>query len=305
MKVSPSVLARLQAITALRQINDSQFAAMCGVGADGQRRSRNWGNKLLRRGAGLWPVTSRHAFAEQQGLPLDYFDEHVTYPVPTSAIEIPSRAGLRRFGGAPFVLGQQGGGAPRSTNDPLPTVTTDGAISCVEPFLLPNQGNVVRSIDRPMPTITAEGGRSIGLVEPFVVQITHGGREHELGKPLPTITGGSRGDLALVEPFTMPYYSNGGQLARPVSQPVGTITTRDRFALVISDGVDIRFRMLQPHELAAAMGFPAGYQFLGTKTETIRMIGNAWSCRVAQALCACLLRDHARVGRTRREEAIA
>ncbi|MCL4848729.1 MAG: DNA cytosine methyltransferase [Acidobacteria bacterium] len=215
------------------------------------------------------------------------------------------KAGLRRFGGAPFVLGQQGGGAPRSTNDPLPTVTTDGAISCVEPFLLPNQGNVVRSIDRPMPTITAEGGRSIGLVEPFVVQITHGGREHELGKPLPTITGGSRGDLALVEPFTMPYYSNGGQLARPVSQPVGTITTRDRFALVISDGVDIRFRMLQPHELAAAMGFPAGYQFLGTKTETIRMIGNAWSCRVAQALCACLLRDHARVGRTRREEAIA
>lgn len=98
MKVSPSVLARLQAITTLRQINDSQFAAMCGVGPDGQRRSRNWGNKLLRRGAGLWPVTSRHAFAERQGLPLDYFDEHVTYPVPSSAIQIPSREPVSQEG---------------------------------------------------------------------------------------------------------------------------------------------------------------------------------------------------------------
>ena len=39
-----------------------------------------------------------------------------------------------------------------------------------------------------------------------------------------------------------------------------TITTKDRFGLVepCSDGetvYDIRFRMLQPHELAAAMSF--------------------------------------------------
>lgn len=218
-------------------------------------------------------------------------------------------AGLRRFGGAPFVLGQHGGGAPRSTNDPLPTVTTDGAISCVEPFLVVNNtNNVPKSLGEPLPTITT--GNRHYLVEPFLVPL-YGEREgqeprtHSVEDPVPTIPASGGGKFGLVEPFTMPYCSNGGQLARPVSQPVGTITTRDRFALVIPDGVDIRFRMLQPHELAAAMGFPDGYQFLGTKTETIRMIGNAWSCRVAQALCACLLRDHARVGRVRREEAIA
>lgn len=172
------------------------------------------------------------------------------------------QAGLERFSGRPFVLGQHGGSVARSTDEPLPTVTADGAISCVEPFLL---------------------------------QITHGGRTHPVSQPIPTITGGQRGDFALVEPFTMPYCSNGAQLARPVSQPVGTITTRDRFALVIPDGMDVRFRMLQRHELAAAMGFPADYQFVGTKTDAIRMIGNAWSVRVAQALCETVMRRHAAV----------
>lgn len=43
----------------------------------------------------------------------------------------------------------------------------------------------------------------------------------------------------------------------------------DRYAL------DIRFRMLQPHELAAAQGFPRGYEFAGNKTQRVRQIGNA------------------------------
>jgi site-specific DNA-cytosine methylase len=41
---------------------------------------------------------------------------------------------------------------------------------------------------------------------------------------------------------------------------------------------DILFRMLEPHELAAAMGFDgeeAKYEFAGTKTEKIKQIGNA------------------------------
>jgi DNA (cytosine-5)-methyltransferase 1 len=280
-------------------------------------------------------------------------------------------AGLRRFGGRPFVLGQQGGGAPRQTDQPLPTVTADGAISVVEPFLVEYHGErgdepprfrdlssplptlttenrfalaepflvpmygersgqepLTHSITEPVPTIPASGGGKFGLVtvdgrptadglgpathqckrcghwlwskhekcptclEPFVVQVTHGGRTHGINEPLPTITGGQRGDLALIEPFTLPYCSNGGELARPVSQPVGTITTRDRFALVIPDGMDVRFRMLQPHELAAAMGFPSGYEFVGTKSDTIRMIGNAWSCRVAEALCSAILNSY-------------
>jgi len=55
--------------------------------------------------------------------------------------------------------------------------------------------------------------------------------------------------------------------------------------------LDIYFRMLQPHELAAAMGFPRGYKWKGTKTETVKMIGNAVSVDIARALCKSLLTE--------------
>lgn len=256
-------------------------------------------------------------------------------------------AGLTRFSGKPFVLGQQSGSVPRSTNDPLPTIAADGAIGCVEPFLVEyhkeraGKAPRVRGLDEPLPTQSTEnrfglvepfvislsgteashinasaqsvdepirtvraGGMHHGLVEPFVVQVTHGCRERSVGEPLPTITGGQRGDLAVVEPFLSSYYGNGSNV--PVSQPVPTVTARDRFALVIPDGMDIRFRMLQPAELAAAMGFPANYRFIGNKSDTIRMIGNAWSCRVAEALCSCILERYVSPKSADwREEAIA
>lgn len=78
-----------------------------------------------------------------------------------------------------------------------------------------------------------------------------------------------------------------------IGAPVPTITSRDRFALVqpVVNGytLDVRFRMLQPHELAAAMSFPAGYSFAGNKGDTIRQIGNAVDCRMAEALCGAIL----------------
>ena len=73
------------------------------------------------------------------------------------------------------------------------------------------------------------------------------------------------------------------------------MTTNDRFALInpiwIGDGValDIHFRMLQSHELAAAQGFPSDYQFKGGKKEIIKQIGNAVAVGQAKALCSVLI----------------
>lgn len=159
--------------------------------------------------------------------------------------------GLMKFGGRPFLLSQQSGGAPRQTDDPMPTIAAGGAISFVQ--------------------TTARDAQRDGEIEPF----------------------------------TLPYCSNGGRLARLTSRPLGTITTRARLALVVPDGVDIRFRMLQPAELSAAMGFPADYRFIGTKTDTVRMIGHAWSCRVAQALCTGILAECSTPQRQRRRELAA
>ena len=73
-----------------------------------------------------------------------------------------------------------------------------------------------------------------------------------------------------------------------MNEPLDTITARDRFALVEPRGLDIRFRMLQPKELAQAMGFD-GYEFAGTKTDQVRQIGNAVAVRTAEALCGEML----------------
>lgn len=58
---------------------------------------------------------------------------------------------------------------------------------------------------------------------------------------------------------------------RAIDRPIGTITTKNQWALV-RDG---QIRMLTTGELAAAMGFPAGYQLPRTKKEAVRMLGNA------------------------------
>ena len=151
----------------------------------------------------------------------------------------------------PFVLGQQSGAAPRPTREPLPTVATDGAISVVTPFLAILRGqSEVRSADRPAPTVSCSGAH-LGLV--------------------------------------VPYYGNDE--AGGVDRPLRTVTCKDRFGLLEGETVtlDIRFRMLLPHELAGAQGFPREYAFVGNREEQVRQIGNAVCPPVAEALAFAAL----------------
>jgi DNA (cytosine-5)-methyltransferase 1 len=209
-------------------------------------------------------------------------------------------AGLRKFGGEPFIAvlrgtqDRQSGAWAKSTNEPLGTISAGGIHAALcEPFLVPMEHSgrqPVRGVDNPLPTITTAKGGSFGLVQPFVIQVAHEGSDHtrvrSCDDPLPTIPAGHRGELAICEPFLTKYY--GTAKARSVGIPLDTITAKDRFALVEPDGMDIRFRMLQPRELAAAMGFD-GYEFAGTKTDQVRQIGNAVAVRTAEALCGAML----------------
>ncbi len=195
----------------------------------------------------------------------------------------------------PFLLGQQSGSSPRSVNDPSPTIAGAGAISLVEPFLITLRGSQSRprSADEPLPTVSTGGGRGgvhAGLVEPFVVEYHSEKRPGEarvrsIEEPLATLTVENR--FGLCEPFLTKYYGSGAG-ATPVSDPLATVTAKDRFALVEPYTRGIRFRMLQPHELAAAMGFH-GYKFVGTKTDQVKQIGNAVQVDQAEALCASIL----------------
>lgn len=52
--------------------------------------------------------------------------------------------------------------------------------------------------------------------------------------------------------------------------------------------VDIGFRMLDVDELAAAQGFPRGYELFGTKAEQTKQVGNSVHTLVAKAICTAI-----------------
>lgn len=78
------------------------------------------------------------------------------------------------------------------------------------------------------------------------------------------------------KPFLMVYYGSDGSGGwQRTSRPLRTVTTVDRFAIVKRDnGVDV-MRMLQPDELAIAMGMQGMVFKHGSRREKIHMLGNA------------------------------
>ncbi len=95
--------------------------------------------------------------------------------------------------------------------------------------------------------------------------------------------------LVTWESLLVPYYGNG--TARTVREPVGTLSTRDRYALVQGqvDINDVRFRMLEPHEIGRAMSFADQYIVLGSKRERVRQYGNAVTPNCAEVIVAALV----------------
>lgn len=87
--------------------------------------------------------------------------------------------------------------------------------------------------------------------------------------------------------FVAPYYGSGsGETGRSLDRPLGTVTTRDRWAVIDGD----RMRMLNVNECRKAMGFPATYQLPARHKDAMHMLGNAVVPPVARdvinALCA-------------------
>ncbi|MBD8621709.1 DNA cytosine methyltransferase [Pseudomonas sp. CFBP 13727] len=160
----------------------------------------------------------------------------------------------------------------RDTADPLHTISAGGTHHELVTAFMERQfgASVGQAIDEPAPTITADGGGKSSLVE---LKLSP---EHEEG-------------ALRVAAFLISYY--GTENVSGCSNPAPTITTKDRLALVtvMVKGtpyviVDICLRMLQPHELYRAQGFPADYiidkgadgrKF--TKTEQVHMCGNSVS----------------------------
>ncbi|MEW2635427.1 DNA cytosine methyltransferase [Streptomyces sp. NPDC048389] len=186
-------------------------------------------------------------------------------------------------------------------SEPLADATMDriraGIAKYASPVTVPAGGtwrSEAAPLHRPMPTRTTRECDGLAI-PPFQISLRGGGcrtAARSVDEPVGAVTAsGNHHGLVTAQTLLVPYYSNGN--ARPVSDPVGTLTTKDRWSVVEAaremDMGDVRFRMLQPHEIGRAMAFPDDYIVLGNKTDKVRQYGNAVTPPVAELLVSALV----------------
>jgi DNA (cytosine-5)-methyltransferase 1 len=152
------------------------------------------------------------------------------------------------------------------------------------------------AVDEPLRTITAQPkGGSFALVTSHVIKLRNGNIGHSMNEPMHTISAGGN-HLGEVRAYLVSYYGTSG--AQDISQPLNTITTKDRHALVLVkiNGetyqiVDIGLRMFEPHELFKAQGFGEHYKISyssegkkRSKKDQVAKVGNSVPPIVAEAL---------------------
>lgn len=234
----------------------------------------------------------------------------------------------------PFIAGNGGSeyqAKPRAINKPAHTVLKESRACLVAPMIARQFGNSTgHGADEPNGTVTAGGGGKSQLVTTFLAKHFGGNytgpgaamdapahtvttTDHhavvtshlvhlrgtckdgrKVDQPMPKVTAGGL-HIGEVRAFLMKYYGNE-KSGVSLDEPLGTVTTNDRFGLVTVDGadyqiVDIGMRMLQPHELYKAQGFPEGYiidrDYRGqryAKDKQVARCGNAVPPPFARAL---------------------
>lgn len=158
----------------------------------------------------------------------------------------------------------------------------------LQPFLVGLGGPRIgpQSVDVPLPTVTCT--ERFALIQPFVLGQHGGSVARPVSEPIPTLAQGCA--TALIEPFVLSFYG-GSTVLTSTREPLRTVTTKDRHGLVQPSGLDVTLRMFQTHEAAAAMGFPTGYKFAGSKREQMAQVGNAVEVNNAAALCSVMVAD--------------
>jgi DNA (cytosine-5)-methyltransferase 1 len=226
-------------------------------------------------------------------------------PVADPLATVATSGGHHGLAVPPLLIPVEGrdGKEPASANNPLRTQTARNETGLAWlPFMVTMRGGGDqlrgRSIDEPVGTVSANGNHH-GLVTPnipaFVMRNNSSrsgdGGEHctSAAEYLRTMTTAGHQSLVTWEHLLVPYYGNG--TAKTVREPVGTLSTRDRYALVQGD-VDINdvlFRMLEPHEIGRAMSFADAYIVLGNKREKVRQYGNAVTPNCAEVIVSALV----------------
>jgi DNA (cytosine-5)-methyltransferase 1 len=181
-------------------------------------------------------------------------------------------------------------------NEPLRTICAQvkgGHFALVTAFIAKHYTGVTGvEVDKPLPTITTVDHNA--LVTSHLIKLRNNCVGQKTDEPMHTITAGGN-HLGEVRAFLIKYYGNEKDGCN-LSDPLHTVTGRDRFGLVTIHGqdyqiVDIGMRMLDPRELFNAQGFPADYIIdvdkdgnKVTKKSQVARCGNSVCPGLAKAL---------------------
>lgn len=194
----------------------------------------------------------------------------------------------------PFIVQVNHGGdnfRGQDVHEPIPTITGKHGFGMVTPYIIQYHSetakNEVRGQNIADPLQTIDTSNRYGLVAMFLEKFYKSGVGQPMSEPMHTITtspghfgqvsvlavkweelkeAGIKPEIAQkatwVSQFIMEYYGCG--TGQTTSEPLHTIVTKDRFALITILGseyvlLDIYLRMLQPEELKLAQGFPKDY----------------------------------------------
>lgn len=247
------------------------------------------------------PVLVQTGYGEREGQAPRALDLH--QPLGTVVA-----GGVKHAIAAPHLVKFRGDSIGTSATEPVPTITSGSgaarpagaahALGVSTAFMVQaahgegrpggaqRWGAGSKSADLPVGTVTASGNGGHAVAQAELAELS---TEHQ--------EGALRVAVVLIK-----YYGTGANVPS-LTDPADTITTKDRLALVtvVIKGtpyviVDIGLRMLKPHELYRAQGFPVGYIIDRTANGTplttsaaVRMVGNSVSPPPLRALAEASL----------------
>lgn len=202
---------------------------------------------------------------------------------PTSTITSNDHHGMV----SPFIINDQHSTGiecrVRGADQAIQTLSTQPHLKLVLPFIIKGEHTLlkygmVRSAVESLQTQTTR--QSMALIIPQIVELNRTGKSRPASEPLSTVlAGGNHHGIVSTEAWKsfITYYYGNSQ-ASSVSDPVGTVTTKDRLQLVSFQKPQIEdcyYRMIKPHEVKLAMAFDQDYIILGSGKDQVKQCGNA------------------------------
>lgn len=181
----------------------------------------------------------------------------------------------------PYIIELYGASTTRPIHEALSTMTTNPHHGIVMPFFTSYYGSGnMSSVTDALPTVTTIDKQAL-IVPPMLVGNYSPGWTRPATEPTGTITTADH-HLLVIPPFLLSYYtrvSGQGAAVASVTDPMPTQPTWPVHYLAQPGELpavdDCGFRMIKPHEIQKAMGFPDYYVVLGNSREKVKQLGNA------------------------------